>query len=311
VQLRTYAPTEGVARAFSSIASRVAAGSSLGDALRDHLDVFEPDQVELLSAAEQAGSLDTVLQALAAHLEAVRRLRWKAFLLSLWPAYLLGVVIFLGPLVDASASVGSLDGLLGTTLAGIARRLGWLTLGVSALIVAPVGIAALRLERPVDEVLLKLPGPGGALRALAASRALLTLGLGLGAGLEVARTVRAALLSTARPSLVAQTDAVVAKVRSGSTLTDALSALRLFDRATLGQLAVAETTGTLDETLTRLSPEVSDAALRAVRTLVIVVAALVAVGALLALLSSVLGALFGPIKTYYDAAGSGRVPGVD
>jgi type II secretory pathway component PulF len=310
VQLRTYAPNEGVARAFAAIAKRVASGSSLGEALGEHLDVFEPEQVEVLSAAERAGALDPVLAALATHLEAVRRLRWKAFLVSLWPAYLVGVVIFLGPLVEGSSS-GSLDGLLGSTLAGIARRLAWLGVIVGCVIMAPVAVAAAGLERPVDALLLRLPGVGTALTALAASRALLTLGLGLGAGLEVASCVRAAVLATARPSLLPRAEVVVAKVRAGSPLAEALASLGLFDTGLLGQLAIAETTGTLDETLTRLAPELSDAGLRAVRTLVIVVMALVAAGALLSLVLSLLGSVSGPIKTYYDAAGSGRLPGVE
>ncbi|MCU0700258.1 MAG: type II secretion system F family protein [Myxococcaceae bacterium] len=303
VQLRTYAPNDATARAFSAIAGSVAKGSTLGDALREHLDVFEPEQVELLSAAEQAGSLDAVLHALAAHLEAVRRLRWKAFLMMLWPAYLVGVLVFLGPLVDSSASVSSLDGLVGSWLAGVARRLVLVGFAGVAVALAPVAVAVLGLERPVDALLLQVPGVGGALRGLAASRALLTLGLALSAGLEVARAVRAALLSTARASLVVHAEPVVARVRAGSTLTEALAPVGLFDRETLGQLAIAETTGTLDETLTRLGPEVSERGLRAVRTLVIVVAALVAAGALLLLVRSLLSALFGNIKTYYDTLG--------
>ncbi|MDX2010230.1 MAG: type II secretion system F family protein [Myxococcaceae bacterium] len=308
VQLRTYAPNDATARAFSAIAASVAKGKSLGDALRQHLDVFEPEQVELLSAAEHAGSLDRVLQALAGHLEAVRRLRWKAFLMLLWPAYLVGVLVFLGPLVDSSAGVSSLDGLVGGWLAGVARRLVMLGVLGAAVAVSPVVIALLGLERPVDAVLLQLPGVGGALRGLAASRALLTLGLALSAGLEVASAVRAALVSTARASLVVHADDVVARVRAGSTLTEALALAGLFDRETLGQLAVAETTGTLDETLTRLAPEVSERSLRAVRTLVIVVAALIAMGALLLLVRSLLGAVFGNLKSYYDTIG-GQPPG--
>jgi type II secretory pathway component PulF len=303
VQLRRFAPSPSTAEALSAIGRQVASGASLADAFAAHPHVFEPDQVELLAAAEHAGTLDTALRTLADHLEAVRRLRWNALVASIWPAYLVATLVFLGPLLSAVSTARGLDTLLVTTLAGVARSLGMLAATATGVVLAPVVIAALKLERPVDALLLQVPGLGGALRTFAASRALLTLGLALGAGVEVARSVKVALLATARPSLVPQTDAVVARLRSGSTLADALTPVGLFERELLGQLAVAETTGTLDETLKRLAPEVHESALRAVRVLMFVVLGVVAVVTLALLVSSLVGAIFGPIKTLYDTAG--------
>jgi type II secretory pathway component PulF len=303
VQLRAYAPSEAFAAGLSVVAKSVAAGQTLGDALKTQPDLFDADHLELLSAAEQAGTLDKVTAALAKHLEEVRRLRWKAFISSIWPAYLLGILIFVGPLVNVAPRVRSMADVGGAYLAGLIPGL-VAALGVLLTVVLlPVAVAAFGAERQWDAFVLRLPGVGSALRSLAASRALLTLGLSLSAGLEVARAVRVAIVSTGRPSLAAQAEAAVATVRGGGTLFDALNALPLFDRNTISQLGIAETTGTLAETLERLAPEVHEETLRAVRLLTLVIAGVIAVFALGFIVKGLLGTLFGPIKSYYDLAG--------
>ncbi|MBL8923216.1 MAG: type II secretion system F family protein [Myxococcaceae bacterium] len=305
VQLRAYAPSEAFAAGLSVVAQAVARGQTLAAALEAQPHLFDPDQVELLSAAEQAGTLDKVTAALAKHLEEVRRLRWQAFMSSIWPAYLLGTLIFIGPLVGVASQsqVRSLGQVGGAYVAGLVPLL---LVGVSVLLTVvflPVAIAAFGAERQWDAFALRLPGVGSALRSLAASRALLTLGLSLSAGLEIARAVRVAVISTGRPSLASKADAAVASIRQGGTLFDALNALSLFDRNTIGQLGIAETTGTLGETLERLAPEVHEETLRAVRLLTLVIAGLIAVLALGFIVKGLLATLFGPIKTYYDLAG--------
>ncbi|MBM4779603.1 MAG: hypothetical protein GQE15_18010 [Archangiaceae bacterium] len=305
VQLRAYAPDEAFSQGLSQVAKQVASGKTLGEALRSQPALFDADQLELLSAAEQSGSLDVVLAALAKHLEEVRRLRWKAFTASIWPAYLLGLVIFLAPLVRVGSSgVKSMSGVGAAYLAGLMPGLMVALTSLVVVVMTPVVVAALKAEVAWDAFVLRLPGVGGALRSLAASRALLTLGLSLSAGLEVARAVRVAIMSTSRPSLMAQAEGAVAKVRAGGTLFEALASLPLFDRNTLGQLGIAEHTGTLDDTLKRLAPEVHEETIRAVRVLVLVVVALVGALALFVLVSTLLGTIFGPIKAYYDLAGA-------
>jgi len=309
VQLRVFAPDEAFSAGLSKVAKLIASGQSLGDALKSQPTLFEADQLELLAAAESSGSLDSVLAALASHLEEVRRLRWKAFISSIWPAYLVGIVIFLGPLVRVGSSgVKSVNDVGGAYLSGLIPGLMTAMAVLAAIVVFPVVVAALKAETAWDAFVLKVPGVGSALRSLAASRALLTLGLSLSAGLEVARAVRVAIVSTSRPSLMAHAESVVATIRRGGTLFESLSGLGLFSRQTLGQLGIAEQTGTLDETLRRLAPEVHEETIRAVRLLVIVVVGIVGAAALFVLVSTLLGALFGPIKTYYDMAGNGLPP---
>lgn len=303
VQLKTFAPDEAFAKGLSAVAREVASGKTLAEALSGQPTLFDADQTVLLGAAEQSGSLERVLDALAQHLEALRRLRWKAFLSSIWPAYLVGLAVFLAPLLRvSSAGVKSVGDVGAVYLAGLVPGVLLVGGAVVGVIFFPVVIAALRLELAWDTVVLRLPGVGNALRSLAASRALLTLGLALSAGLEIATALRVAVLSTGRPSLVARAEAAVALVRSGGTLFSALSSLAFIDRLVLGQLGVAEHTGTLDETLTRLAPDVHQQTIRALQLLVLVVVGVIALFALVSIVTALLGTIFGPIKSAYDYA---------
>ena len=147
------------------------------------------------------------------------------------------------------------------------------------------------------------------MRQLAASRFVLGLGLATASGMEVIRSLRLAVKATSSPSLQSELPRVEAMVRGGATLTEAVSALGLLDLSSMGSLAIAETTGTLDETLERMSRELQQSSLRAMRLLIVLATALVAVVLLAKIVMSMLGVLLGPVKKFYDAVGSGNLEG--
>ncbi len=305
VQLRTFAPTSAAAQTFSEVARSVARGETLGGALVGHDDLFDPAHVALLSAGEASGSLEVVLKQLIGHLEAMRQLRWKTVVASLWPAYLIAALVFVAPLMRVSSQVKTLDDVGPAYLRGVVPGLLALVLGLLGVVLGPVLVAALKAELAWDRLLLSLPVIGTAVTSFASARALGTLGLGLGAGLDVERSLRAAVSAAGRPSLAPRADSGITRLRQGSTLFDALSVLGLFDRATLGQVGIAEQTGTLHETLVRLSHDVQERGVRALRTAMLVLVGVVTVFALVAIVGSLLRSIFGPLKGYYDAIGNG------
>jgi type II secretory pathway component PulF len=100
-----------------------------------------------------------------------------------------------------------------------------------------------------------------------------------------------------------------ATLRGGSTLTEAVATLGLLDRTSLGELSVAETTGTLAPALERMGRELQEAAMRATRLLMVALIVVVAGVVLVKMVVAILGVLLGPVKTLYDAAGSGKLDG--
>jgi type IV pilus assembly protein PilC len=309
-ELARFAPSAGAARALEAMSRDVQAGATLADALGRHAALLGDANVELIAFAEEAGTLERVLGALIAHLEEVQRLRWQALMMSVWPMYLAAGVLFVEPLLSAARSVQGPSDIGGRYVSGLTSNLLWALLVGGGLFAAPLVISALDVERPWDALKRQAPLVSAPLSRLYTSRLVTALGLGLGAGLEVVRALRVAVRVTGSPSLLASLPAAEALLRRGGTLTDAVESLALLDRATLGTLAVAERTGTLDDTLARVGREQQASSLRAMRLLLLALFAALAGVMVLKAVAGILGVLLGPVKTLYDAAGSGKLDAI-
>lgn len=306
-ELSKYAPDDALARGLRVVSSDVQAGTTLAQAMSKHSALFDDANVELIAFAEEAGKLEPVLTALIAHLEEVQRLRWRAVIMSLWPMYLAVAFVFVGPLLTAAQTVKIADDVGRVYLSGLISNLTMAVLSLGGLFGAPLLLALFDLALPWDRFKRRVPLVSGAVRDLYASRLVMGLGLGIDAGLEVMRALKVAVKSTGSPSLEAALPAAEAHIRGGGTLTDAIDALGLLDRASLGTLAVAERTGTIAETLERLAKDLQESALRATKLLIVVMLGLVAGVLLIKIVGSLVGTLFGPVKKLYDAAGTGNL----
>lgn len=308
-QLVEFAPDAAMAQGLRVVARDVRGGATLGQALQRHAALFDDANVELMTFAEEAGRLEPVLSSLIDHLDKVQAQRWQTLLAAMMPLYLGGAFVFIGPLMGVAqsmtpgASVGSLY------LSGLASSLGTALLALLAVLGAPFVVAALGGEVAVDRLKRHLPLVSAPLRRLAASRFVLGLALANASGLEVVRSLRLAVKSTGSPALVEALPRVEATLRGGSTLTEAVASLNLLDQTSLGALAVAERTGTISEALEMLSRELQASSLRATRLLTLLVVGLVTGVLLVKIVSGLLVTLLGPVKKYYDAAGSGSLDG--
>lgn len=308
-QLTQYAPDATMAKGLAAVARDVRGGDTLGDAMRKHGALFDDANVELIAFAEEAGRLEPISAAVVSHLGKVQAQRWQAVLGALWPMYLGAGFVFVGPLLGVAQQVKTASSIGSLYLSGLFSSLGTAAVLLTVVLGAPFFIAALGQEVAWDRLKRRLPLVSAPMRQLAASRFVLGLGLATASGMEAMRSLRLAVKATSSPSLQDELPRVEAKLRGGSTLTEAVGALALLDRSSLGTLAVAETTGTLDETLEKMSRELQESSLRATRLLILLVTALVAGVLLVKIVSGMLAVLFGPVKQFYDAAGSGNFDG--
>lgn len=90
---------ETLKRILSDVKQRVNEGSSLGDALQNHVKVFGPLFVNMIRAGESSGALDSVLLRLAEFTEGQARLKQKIVGTMIYPAIMLviggGVLVML------------------------------------------------------------------------------------------------------------------------------------------------------------------------------------------------------------------------
>ena len=290
-----------VARSLTRVAGDIERGKGLAEALTRHPEVFDETMVALLAAGEQAGTLQSIVGRIANGLEADQKRRWRTVLASLWPAYLAGTLVFVGPLLGLAGAIrdgAHLVALPGIYLYGLFLNLAFL-LGTAALFLGfPLVVAALDQEAAWERVKLRLPGFGPLARDRYAARLLLALGAAVSAGLPVARALRLAARASGSAVVGGQVEEAVRSIEAGGTLADAVAVLGVLDRGALGALTIAERTGELDATLQRLADECDESATRRARLVMIAVLVIVVVVLLGLMLRSVLGVVFGPIWEY-------------
>ncbi len=273
--------TDGFRRAIVQVAAAVAQGSGLAEAMRRQPGWFEPAAVAALEAGEASGTLDTALSGIISRLETMQRLRWRTFVLCLYPVYLLGAFIVGGSILEAAGGVmnsGSADNLVSAALGGIlSRTLSTLGCGL-ALFVAPLVLAAVKLEEAWERVRLHVPLLGGFHEKLQASRFCEVLGASLGAGLDAARSLQMAIEATGNSRLKARTGQAVQRLRDGATFTDVVQWLGVLDGEALRQVSVGERAGRIEPLLLQQSQSLSESSLRRLQVLIVGIVILMVVG---------------------------------
>jgi type II secretory pathway component PulF len=303
--LRRSASSDAERQAIDRLARAIEAGSTLGDAARQDPLHFDPISVELLIAAEHSGGLVPMLERQLERMEEAQSLRWKVVAAALYPSYLLGALLFLGPALELPAAAAAAHGQLGSMgsvyLHGLIRNVILAGLGVSFLLCWPLAIAMLGLEPLWDRVLLAVPLVGAVKRDLQASRFCEALGAARGAGLEVDQSLTLAVRASGSRASLQRLDAARGAIARGGTLADAIELLGVVPGPSLGQISTAERTGNLDSVAALLSRDHAGSASRLLRVvMVLVMGAVVLLGMALMVLE-IAGVVLGPIGDYYKA----------
>ncbi|HEX8701221.1 MAG TPA: type II secretion system F family protein, partial [Myxococcaceae bacterium] len=237
------AATDPFRQAVAEVAKEVAAGAGLAQAMRRHPIWFEPWVVEALEVAEVSGTLEQALARIIQWLEETQQLRRRTLSLCIYPAYLLVAFLIGGSALDGARGVmgaGSQSALGGAVAVSFFSRLFLLASIGLAIAGAPLAIAALGAEERWSQLRLNIPLLGAFYRQLQASRFCQVLGSSMGAGLEVARSLRMALTATQNPALNARAGQIVQKLQDGATLTDGVEALGILDGESLRRIAIGE-----------------------------------------------------------------------
>jgi len=266
-----HAPTKKVLR---EISDAIRGGSDISQALRKHGKFFPTLFIEMVTMAEETGSLPEVLRHLAEHYEANIRMK-KALIGSLiWPVFQLVAAIFvIAILILVLGLIGGDDdisnivfGLKGPTGAMI-----WLTgtLGTFAAMFAGWLMIqkAAQAKAIVDPMLLMVPVLGRCMRSFAIARFSWSYYLTQQTGMPVNRSLQGSLKATGNGAFVSQTPFITSAVMEGSSLTESLKQSRLFPVEFLEMVSVAEESGTVPEALHRLSPHFEEDARRALKIL--------------------------------------------
>ena len=259
-------------RIAGEIVDELRKGSEVSTALSHQGGAFPELMIDLVRVADQTGSLPEVLSALADHYDNLVRLR-RTFLgaITLPVIQLMAAILIVAGLIWLLGMIGSMNGtqpfdVLGLGLTGTLGALTWLGGCFGTAFVATILyfmlVNGLKGRMFVHQILLRIPVVGGCLRSFALARFSWAFALTQQAGMSINPSLESSFKATGNGAFAAATPMVTAMVTEGEDLSYALQETQLFPTDYLELVRVGEASGTVPETLDRLSPQLEDQARR-------------------------------------------------
>jgi type IV pilus assembly protein PilC len=255
-----------VARLFTDIRGDIETGTSMAQAFRKYPLHFDMLFCNLVSAGEQAGILDDVLERLASYKEKMQAIRAKIRSALFYPASVVLVaaivvtviMLFVIPAFKGVFASFGAD-LPGPTLAVIALSDffvdNWLVLfGTMAVAIWSV-IQAWRRSPAVqffaDRLILRLPVFGEVVRKATIARWLRTLSTMSAAGVPLVEALDSVGGAAGNIVYLQATRAIQSEVSTGTSLTTSMANAKVFPNMVLQMAAIGEESGSLDAMLSR------------------------------------------------------------
>lgn len=261
--------------AMIDVGDRIKEGEQLSEAMEAQNELFPDLTVDMVRVAEHTGMLPEVFRSLSEHYESNLRLKREFYGQITWPLIqFFAALLIIAMLILMMGVFGSgpnrLDPL-GFGLFGVQGALtwlgGWAMLLVSMFAAYKLLAASKSAATAMYTGMMKLPVIGTCMEAFAIARFSWAFYLTQEAGMAIDHSLEASLKATANGAFIAATPQIVQDVQNGESLTDALDHCELFPDEFVQMVHVGENTGTVPETLNRLSPQFEDQARRSLRNL--------------------------------------------
>src|SRR6266550_7338294 len=258
-------------KALSEITRKVVfdveSGHTVADALAKHPKAFTALYVNMVSAGEAGGILDTILMRLATFLEKNDKLVRKVKGAMIYPSVIMAVagiavvtlLIFVIPVFAGMfASSGMALPLPTRIVLGASDFLKhyWWVIG-AAMIVGGYSLnkyyASSNGKLVIDRLMLKVPVLGDVLRKSAVSRFTRTLGTLISSGVSILEGLE--ITAKTAGNRVIQ-DAIMqsrSSIAGGDTIAQPLQKSKVFPPMVISMIAVGEQTGGLDEMLSKIA----------------------------------------------------------
>ena len=256
-------------RVITEVKEDVEAGSALHQALRKHPKVFDDLYCNLVASGEQSGSLDTMLRRLADYQESMIKLRARVRQAMIYPSAIVtfAIIVAIFMLWKVIPVFGGIYQELGAELPALTAFVLALSRFVSKYIILIVavllglvfGFRYWRKTPPgreaVDRGMLKFPVVGGLMKKIALSRLTRTLSTLISGGVPMLESLRIASTTTGNVIIERQIMQARQLVSEGKSLNDALkeASREQFPAMMIQMVNVGESTGTLDEMLSKLA----------------------------------------------------------
>jgi type IV pilus assembly protein PilC len=252
---------------IKTVKNEVEAGATLAAALQKHPRVFDDMYVNLVVAAEEAGTLDVILSRLATHIEKMEELKKKIRSALVYPAMIVTVAIgvtiilmvFVVPVFEKLfAGIGStlpLPTRVVIAVSNIFKR--YLPIVIAIVVVLVIVLRRYYKtengKRQVDDLMLKLPIFGELIRKVAIARFARTLGTLVSSGVPILEALN--IVAGASGNKVVE-EAILRgriSISEGQTISEPLAQSGVFPVMVTQMIAVGETTGSLELMLNKVA----------------------------------------------------------
>jgi type IV pilus assembly protein PilC len=265
-------------RRFAAVSEAVDDGRAISDGLKQTGEYFPEFFRELVHVGEITGHLPEVFRQLADHYEHQLKLR-RSFIASLtWPLIELTIALsVVGLVIWLMGAIPTLKknktDLFGFGLSGTTGLVTYLCLlgaaGFAGFLVYRAMMRGVLWVRPVQKAVMKVPKLGRALETLAMARLSWALHVTLNSGMDLRPALRMSLASTHNVLYTQHIDRVLAAIRSGRDIHEALTDTKVFPLHFLDAVQVGEQSGQLVESMENLSGQYQDEARVAMNTLTV------------------------------------------
>lgn len=245
----------------------VESGNTVADALRRHPKAFSELYVNMVAAGEAGGILDTILMRLAIFMEKNDALVRKVKGAMIYPGVIMSVaaiaitvlLIFVIPTfasMFASANIPlPLPTRIVIQMSDFLKHYWWaiIALGVGGVFMLRRYYATPDGKLQIDRLMLKMPVLGDVLRKSAVSRFTRTLGTLISSGVSILDGLE--ITAKTSGNRVIQ-DAIMesrASIAGGETIAAPLKKSQVFPPMVISMISVGESTGGLDEMLTKIA----------------------------------------------------------
>ncbi len=252
---------------LKDIKGDVESGQTFAEALKKYPKYFDDLFINMISAGEAGGILDTILRRLSAYMEKAAKLKAQIKGAMVYPivtmviaAIVVAVILVFVIPVFEEMFAGMGGSLPGPTkfVVGVSRftksHIHWIILGIIVFI-----FAFRRFYRTtkgktiVDDLILRLPIFGPIIRKAAVAKFTRTMGTMLGSGVAILDSLEIVAKTAGNKTIENAVFETRSAIAEGRTMADPLSESGVFPSMVCQMIAVGESTGALDAMLTKIA----------------------------------------------------------
>lgn len=253
---------------YSELLKSVKSGMALSDALVELGDAFPPLFINMIKSAEASGNLDQICMQMANYYDKEYRLNGKIKSSMTYPKILCVMIVVVVAIIMAYV-IPQFESLFAqmeqlpmstTILLGISNfvKTKWYVLVFVAIIIYvffKVLFSIPKVCMAKDKMMIHMPVAGKLLKVIYTARFARTLASLYTAGISIINCLQIAKNTIGNKYIEGQFDSVIAEIRSGGNLSDAIDKVDGFTKKLSSAVMVGEETGALDTMLVSIADQ--------------------------------------------------------